>query len=237
MNKLLVQNCESKFFRNVGCLSIDNYQIINTNIHNNLYSLYYTNNITHALFKAELVTVEIIQFINDFSQSNVKCFIHHDTVVHPILNQLSNGNILHLSNKEHKDCVTIPVNLVNTNVFFNNRDSRSDSIVCFCEYNILPEFLNDYLYPKTKLPIKLFNNARVSHYQNLGLISEYDRAKILQTNKYYLALNNDDPYILEAQHCGSIVLQIADLNMYDQIQYSKPASYIEYSDFVKDNLL
>lgn len=237
MKKFLIQNCNSKFFRNISNVSIDDYQIINSNINNNLYKLYYTENFGYALFKAELLTAEIIQFIEDFGKSNVKCFVHHNNISDTVLSQMSRFAATHLSNREGPGCITVPKNLVNTTMFTNPNIQRSHGLVCFCEYPVLPEFLNDYLYPKTKLPIKLFNNAKIPHYQNLGLISEKNRAKILQTHTHYLALDSEDAYILEAQLCGSIVLQVAELDKYDQIKYNPPGPHIDYSNFVKDNLL
>lgn len=237
MKKLLVQNCVSKFFKNIINVTIDDCNIIGSNINNNLYQLYYTYNFTHILFKAELINKEILQFIQDFSNNGVRCFVHHSSLVPNLIKDLQNYNITHFSDKKYDNTIHIPNNLINTRLFFDNSSIRSDSIVCFCEFIVLPEFLNDYLYPKTSLPIKLFNNGKIAHPQNLGLISEQDRANILQTNKYYLALSEDDQYILEAQHCGCIVLQVTNLNDYIKVPYSAPQSSIEYVDFVKDKIL
>lgn len=237
MNNLLVQNCNSKFIQNIINLKIDNVNIIGTSINNNLYKLYYTYGITHCLFKAELLNKEMVDFIKEFSNNGVRCFIHHNSPVITTIKEFMNYNVIHLSSSDSTDIIAVPNNLINSKMFFNNYQQRSDSIVCFCEFSILPEFLSDYLYPKTLLPIKLFNNSKISHPQNLGLISESDRAKILQTNKYYLALSEDDQYILEAQHCGAIILQIDQLNNYKNTQYSEPRISIEYIDFVKDIIL
>jgi hypothetical protein len=239
MIRLLIQESKSKFMQNLSYTNISDMHTMNLNLSNNLYRLFYTHKFSHIVFKAELITQEIVQFIQDFSRNNVKMFIHHDKVIDNLVSTLSEYGVEHLSeyaSVDQSNINQIPQNLLNTKLFnFDTTNNhRSDSIVCFIDdYPTIPEFLDEYLYPKTKLPIKLFNNIYIKHPQNLGLINEVEKAKILQNNKYYLSLGKND-YIREAQSCGAIVLRPDQLPQYTSVIYSAVTDYIEYTNFIKD---
>ena len=44
----------------------------------------------------------------------------------------------------------------------------------------IPDNISKYLYPNSKLPIRMFNNSNILHYQNLGLLTEQDKAEVLK---------------------------------------------------------
>jgi hypothetical protein len=52
---LLVQNFNSKFIKNTIYSIIDNTTIINSDINNNLYKIYYQYRCTHAILSAQLL--------------------------------------------------------------------------------------------------------------------------------------------------------------------------------------
>jgi hypothetical protein len=95
----------------------------------------------------------------------------------------------------------------------------------------VPEDLEKYLYPQANLPIKLFNNKDIIHPQNLGLLSEKDKALLLERSKYYLAITDD--YVAEAWSCGCEVLTVDDLDTLKPSTYKHSNAFQPYTNFLK----
>jgi hypothetical protein len=243
MTTLLVQNSKSKFIQSTIYSNIPNVNIIGSNIDNHLYKIYYSHNPTHAIFCANRLTDEIIQFISDFASSKIKCFIYHENLSFEILDKLKDLSVINISSikiKSEYQSVLLPKNLINSQLFYNNPSVvKKESIVCFIDnYEIIPESISNYLYPKTNIPIKLFNNNSIAHYQNLGLLDESNKANILQSNKYYVSIpNNKNDYSLEASLCGSIVLDVDQIQNYETIEYTEPKDYYDLATFIKESIL
>ena len=67
--------------------------------------------------------------------------------------------------------------------------------------------------------------------QNLGIVSELEKASILQSSKYYLPIDNNDEYIPEAISCGCTIVDSSNLQPMDMdIDLS---SYQTYASFIK----
>lgn len=240
MNTVLIQKSNIKFMRSAIVSSINNTNIIGLAINNNLYKTFYTTKPTHAIFDSNMINNEIIQFIQDLSDK-IKCFIYHDSVSPETIKKFESYNVKHLlyNNTTIYNSICIPHNLINTNLFYNdNTIQKQDSIVCYLDnLPILPEFLKQYLYPKTQLPIKLFNNPHIQHYQNLGILNELDKAEVLRNHKYYLVIDESDQYIEEAKHCGCTIIYIKDIENYTSMQYIEPSIFVNFSTFFEENIL
>lgn len=229
--KIIIQKTNDKFINNIELSTTPfcNKKVLN--ITGQLYKIYYIEKFTHIIFVASLLDNETIEFINEFG-SIVNIFIYNNT----IKNIGYHSNIKAVIQKTRTDSenktVIIP-KLVNNEIYnHDNSVSKNDNIVCFLD-NIesLPQQLNEYLYPESQLPIKLFNNSDIIHPQNLGLLYEYDKARILKQNKYYLALTDD--YVPEAWACGSLVLDIDDLGSLKPNKYKQSKSFQSYANFLK----
>lgn len=231
MIKLLVQKTDNKFINNIE-LSNTDFLIKNiTAIQNQLYKLFYTDNYTHFIFVASLLDSEVLQFIDEFGE-NTKIFIYNDT----------NFPIAHIKNiagvlQKEKDAlsqnkiIAIP-KLVNNEVFYKNHYTKNSDIVSFLDnIDSLPDDLNKFLYPSSKLRIKLFNNQNIIHPQNLGILSEIDKAELLKKSEYYLALNND--YVPEAWACGCKVLIVPDLDSLVPTKHKNSKNFQSYGNFLK----
>lgn len=239
MNNVLIQHANVKFMRTAIFSSIDDTNIVGSTINNNLYQIFYSIKLTHAIFHAGMINQEIMQFIQDFAHM-VKCFIYHDKISNDILKYFEPYNIIHLTyDNSASNSIKLPSDLINTNLFYNNKSIlKQDSLVCLIDgLPVLPDFLRDHLYPKSKLPIKLFNNPNIKHNQNLGMLNERDKASILQQHKYYLILSDNDPYIIEAQNCGCIIVPINEIDQYLSLKYKEPSSSTDFVSFFKDNIL
>jgi hypothetical protein len=239
---LLVQNFNSKFIKNTIYSIIDNTTIINSDINNNLYKIYYQYRCTHAILSAQLLSKEIIQFISDFSNS-IKIFLYHDIFIEDAAKFLPN-NITHIINDNYTNdkynIININPYIINTSLFNKNgqSDTRNNSILGFLDhYNFIPHKLNDYLYPKTKLPIKIFNAINSQHHQNLGLVNDVEKSKLLKTNKYYLSLDYEKDYSIEAQACGAIIVEPDQLSNIDNISYTDHPEITDHKQFIIERIL
>jgi hypothetical protein len=233
MKKLVVQYANNKFINNIH-LSDTNYcekWVLNTK--NNLYKLYYSLKFNYLILVSSSLETEESQFINEFC-NDIKIYIYNDNNDDSLLQKYPNiEGILqhHKPNIKESKIITIPI-LVNDKIFYNKKIEKNNNIVCFLE-NIseIPKELMEYLYPNSHLPIKLFNNKKVHHPQNLGLLTEQDKADLLQQSLYYLAIDNE--YIPEAWACNCRVLEIKELKTLEPKQYKYSKTFQSYVNFLK----
>ena len=227
-----IQQANNKLNNNLLCLKLDDINILSINPNNILYKSHYGRPFTHIMFIESLIDNEIKQFIAEFFQA-VKIFIYHDRKPNLDLINDYKSAAKHIVNKNETVSNTMRLpNLINDQLFMNKNLTKNDDIVCFLEYrNEIPSVINNLLYPKTKHHIKLFNSPHIKHVQNLGLISESERANILQLSKYYLPIDDNDEYVAEAVACGCSILDSSNLQTKDtDIDL---LSYQTYASFVK----
>lgn len=242
-NKLLVQQYNSKFIQNVVFSKIEDTLIIGAEIKNNLYKIYYTYNPTHIILVADILTSETIQFISDFCLSK-HIYIYHKNLDYNNLVLLKDYTVTHILHEDIGDnnykYILYTNDIVNNQLFFeDNSIIKQDSIVCFLDdIYIIPDDLNKYLYPNSKLPIKLFNNPKISHPQNLGILNESVKSILLRNNKYYLSLNSETDYSFEAINSGCCVIETSDLNDYTnkKLPLNKPKTS-DHIEFIKERIL
>jgi len=185
------------------------------------------------MFIESMIDNEIQQFIAEFFQT-IKIFIYHDRKPNLDLINSYKSAAKHIVNNDKIISNTIQLpRLINDQLFLNKELAKNDDIVCFLEYrNEIPPTLNDLLYPKAKHHIKLFNSPYIKHVQNLGLISESEKADILQLSKYYLPVDDSDEYIAEAVACGCSILN--NLNLQIKDMDIDLLSHQTYASFVKE---
>lgn len=228
-----IQQANNKLNNSLVCLKLEDINIVPINTKNILYKAHYAKPFTHIMFIESLIDNEIKQFIAEFFQ-NIKIFIYHDRK--PNLDFINDyrSAAKHIVNKNETINNTIQLpNLINDQVFLNKDLTKNDDIVCFLEYREeIPSTLKDLLYPKAKHRIKLFNSPYIKHVQNLGLISESEKANILQLSKYYLPADDSDEYVAEAVACGCSVLD--NLNLQTKDMNIDLLSYQTYASFVKE---
>lgn len=244
MTSILIHNTNNKFIQN--CLSIhtDNVSMIDITINNNLYQTFFRHRPQVCIFDANYITEEILQFCGDHGQQTSIFFLHTASDTESLRTSAGLSFIKHIGYDNGYDIV-IPTDIINTQLFINNPGhKRVRGCVCFLEHRIPSQELINVLYPNTQLPIKLFNSANFRHYQNLGIVNEKDKARLLQTHTHYLDL--DYPihtnYRLEALACGCIPTSVSllyDLNTAnnstpDALQHIDNNTYIS---FIEKNLI
>lgn len=231
--KLLVQYANNKFINNIANTDIGDIAIDTVNVSGNLYQMYYNRHWSHAIFVESIVTNEILQFVSEFFQT-VKIYIYHDKTPNIDFIKTYGSSIKHLVRETVKSdlCKKVP-NLLNKQIFYDKNQQKDDSIICFLDNipnDVVIEKLKNVLYPATKSKIKLFNSSSLKHHQNLGHLSEKDRAYVLQKSLAYIPIS--DEYLPEAVACGC---QILDTNLNQiKIDNNYLSDYISYDTYIKE---
>ena len=181
-----------------------------SNIDGILYALHFQNNFDNIVFVvADKISTEVNNFIIEFQEKKNIVLYYANTsedyseVFKYVKHVTKNGDKLKGSHIE------LPNNIVDTQTFVNNQNQDRKDKYCVLLNNTktLPDNISCLLYPGSSLPINMFGSPYVSHAQNLGMLtSESEKAKILNTYKYFINTSNE--YNYEAQLCGCIVVDI-----------------------------
>lgn len=204
---------DNKFINNLILTRIYGVNI-NSGIHKNqLYRIHHNYKNHVYIFTTSSIDKECLQFIEDYG-SKTNIFIYHESLDTDIVQKLGSCfHLIHDSSTQANNIIQIP-NLINKNIFYNKNLDRLDSVVTFIDnLKALPDNLNDILYPNTKWKIKMYG-SKIKHNQNIGYITEIDKAEILNKNQHYLSIDNY--YENEANACGCKIYTI------DSIKECKP---------------
>lgn len=236
--KFFIETQDSKFINNIIISLRENKQIevLSYVSHKNLYKIYHQTKFDRAIFIASKFTPETAQFVTEFYNKDVKFFIYHDVFMQNIVDDYKTACVNLVHQKNIKDTVQIP-NLVNHYIYKNTNTNRHKSIACFIDkQENISDNLEQYLYPNSKIPIRMFNNSKIVHHQNLGMLNEYDKAEVLNSSEYFLNLDNE--YHEEAARCGCKVIELNNIQNFKKTKKSKPNNKIStYQDFIDQNLL
>jgi hypothetical protein len=201
--KLFIQEFEDKFINNLSLIDHENIIIVTDSIHDDLYSIHYKYDFDAYVFISSLMTNEIYQYILEFNKIK-KIILYHDTFNENIITALA-PFCTNIGALETKDIIKIPT-LINDHLFFNSNKQRNDYIPCFIDnVEVLDEDILSVLYPNSKFRIRLFGSSSIKHPQNIGLLSEQEKAEILNESESCLLI--DDSYLLETISCGTKVLR------------------------------
>lgn len=243
MTHILIQHSNAKFIQNCLSLSMPDYMIIDIVVGNNLYNTYFRHKPGHCLFSGGVLSSEVIQFCEDYS-NETSIYIFHETEDSYVKSEALLGggtNVRHIG--YGVATFSMPDNLINDQLFYNTNQPHTQSgVVCFMDgVPEMPKPLMALLYPNTNTPIKLFNCPNIKHYQNLGMVNEKNRALLLQTHQYCLDMSpyQGYSYINEAIACGSIPISIDDIISGTYINKTPIMSNIPlltYTNFLRDIL-
>jgi hypothetical protein len=241
MKSILVQQSPEKFIQNCSALSFEDIMIIDIAIGNNLYQTFFRHKPEYCIFSGNLVNKEILQFCEDYGDITNIYFFHIDNKSYEKTKSSlpKESKVVHIGYDDTYDAA-IPLGLVNDKLFYSTKDNKKDGIVCFMDgLAAIPNELLDLLYPNSSTPIKLFNCPNIRHYQNLGMLTEQNRASLLQAHKYYLDLKQDVGfnYTNEAKSCGAIVVsldQIKDNSYASSLPANTDHTNITYNKFLRE---
>ena len=238
MNKLLVQIDNNKFVNNIQYTQCRDIAIAVADTNNNLYEINYNHNFNAIIFMASNFNTEIFQFINEYCK-NIKIFIYHNTLNQQLFDLSKQYNIKQIVPNIYRSLYSKSKNIYLEPILVNDflyravgLVSKTKNIVSFIDHiDSLPKTLLDYLYPNTKLPIKLFNNPNIKHHQNIGLLNEQEKSKILLSSEYFLSI--EGYYATEANLCGCKVIDISELDDLKPNKYKTRKEYQTYSNYIE----
>lgn len=244
MIKIYLPKLNYKFYNNIRILNDNNISIFSGDgidiykVHNNLKAHIY-------IFDGYIITNEITEFISEYYNSGIKFYIYHDsfyTINKDAIKYIKLAKHL-LYTKEYQEfnkysnTIQIPTNLINDHIFFNKQKFRNDFTAYFLDKdNEIPPPISNKLYPITKNKILLFNNNHIKHMQNLGLVSEYDKADILNEAGYFIP-NKYHDYAIEAVACGCEVIDLNSNETLTEKYINQLNNKITYIDFLKSCIL
>lgn len=227
--RIFTQYTDTKFINSLADINHPDINIASANVQQNLYRIHYMYKFDVYIFCASLMNAEIYQFINEFTNENTKFIIYHNnTATYSLVDNLPKKCINISSAESRPDVIPIPY-LVNDHIFMQFNHTRNDDVLCFLDtHTKLPENLLQIVYPNTKLPIKIFSKY-IKHPQNLGMVSDKEKAILLNHSKYYLTCNSK--YEIEAMLCGATLVDILDQEI-KPIKIDNTMSYQTYQDFI-----
>lgn len=235
--KVFVQRHDDKFINNLTLslhsMNIDTYC---SDIAQDLYRIYHHYPFDTAIFLSSKFNNESAQFISEFySSKRIKFFIYHDQHNEEIISSFGAAAINLTYKTSSNNSIMIP-ELINQFLFYNLKMPRKKNryAVFLDAMKEIPDNLNENLYPNTKLNINMFNSSYVQNPQNIGLISEIEKAQILNTYEFFIDINNN--YAHEARACGAKVFDIDKLKETPK-QSKKNKSVQTYEDFIRSNIL
>lgn len=233
--KIFISDKNNKFIKNIILSQVPGLDIVSGNYQQQLYKIHQYHKINAYIFSLDDLDSETLQFITDY-QNKIKIFIYHNLLNKDILERLSGCYHLSEDNYRESNFIQIP-QLINTHIFYHNKlDHRNKQIVSFIDnLDGIPAELSQLLYPSDReLNIKMYGGA-FGHMQNLGLVSEKDKAVILNSNTGFLSL--DTNYLLEALLCGCDVYTTESIKNNLTINDRISLDYQTYSEFLTNILI
>lgn len=227
--KIFIQPARDKFIDNCIPIRNSNFTIESQSINKNIYKIHHHQKCSHYIFVDKLLDNELLQFIND-NYKSLKIYIYHLQTINDHLIQSLGNKVNHI--------LELPA-LYNPEIYYNTNKPKEYQIVGFLDNTTsIPERLNQYLYPNSKLPIRLFNHPGFKHPQNLGLLLEENKAEILNKSEHCLILNKND-YVIESKLCNCTPLDISELSTLKAEIYSSFTSdkAQTYEDFILEKIL
>jgi hypothetical protein len=138
---------------------------------------------------------------------------------------------------KYNNVVQMPKFIINNDLYHNTDSIKIDRKIYFLDQDDeIPEPLLCNLYPKSKDKILMFNNPKISHYQNIGFVTEQDKAQILNTSKYFIC-NKNCIYAAEAYVCGCEILDMNNLQKHPIHETLESSTITSYQHFIKKEIL
>lgn len=235
MKHILIPDINNKFYNNLSITKLPNINITSSIINKNIYSIYYRLPFDILIMPYSLIDNSIIQFGIEYPQIKIIIDLDIQNIESDFINTYKSIFTFMTMNPQNisTKTISIPIDLINDQIYSVNspKIQKQNYIACFLDNLMnLPGDLEPYLYPKSNNKIRMFNNLNINHVQNLGLINEIDKAKILFEAKYYLTLN--DLYLNEAVLSGCEILTLESLaKIMPQKQMTK--KYNTYTELIK----
>lgn len=218
-----------------------------------LFDYYHAHkkDISGYLFQASNINKEIIDFIQNF-KSSTKIYLYFDKFNQQLYDDASSMiRCIVKDEPSNKSMVLKSKNTIKTTPMYSEQllrglnlsestNTNEDILADISDLQKLPVCLEDVLYPKTKMRIKLFNNQSINHIQNLGFVDDTEMVTMINDCKLYIDTNNnflsyalilDKPLI--ALETNSLVKKTKEIN--EETIQSTQQSKIDLKDILKNS--
>jgi hypothetical protein len=242
MIKIYLPNLNSKFFNNIRLIDSEKIKVFSGGS-SNIYRTHANVLASAYIFDSSQINSEIIQFAIEHTDLGFKIFIYHSR------NKLNKDCLRYLKqvnhivedeiadNLKYKNIIHVPKFIINNAIFYNTKKNKIDRKIYFLDDDILvPDCLQKRLYPNTNDRILMFNNSNLRHNQNLGFLSEPDKAKLLNNSKYFIC-NDQLSYAAEAYVCGCDILDCDKLENHKIITELQQSTIVSYKNFIEKIIL
>lgn len=252
MKKILLhlsdENSYKSFIRSLIKNNNDeNLQLIGNSLHNVLFDTHHKTKPDIFILPSNEYTQEFHDYITEY-HNNTKIFIFANNLVvnTKIINFWNSANITVISKAEWfpeqspEKCLSYE-SLYDDDIYKNLNKPRNNKIAVYLSSDDEKNnsLLYEVLYPKTNLPLVLFNSPTFKNNQNVGMLTSEDSCRVLNT--FSKLIDIDNRFYLEASACGIDILEngenikeIINNNILKQI---KPYENKSYSSFVKETFL
>lgn len=195
--KTIIQKYDCKFINNLDSLS-SKYNIQYQEINKNIYKIDQTEKPSTYIFTSDIMGAEELHFCKAYGKKkNIIIYQHKTSKIKDTID-----GIIYLVDAQ------LPT-LYNPYRFTNlNNKSRNIKQCYFLDNNTdVPEGIQKIIHPHdNNYRVKMFNNSSIEHPQNLGFLTEDDKAIILNDTQEYICENNY--YAVEAHISGCKVLNM-----------------------------
>lgn len=230
----------NKFNRNIFEINDTDLAIFSIPNNQSIFKYFYTINSNESdntfIFNSSIINDEIANFIDNFSNIiNIWIMVDSDMAKY-------NARAKYIASSpipEYKYKI-LPENIVNKDLYKDIQSlPKQNQILYFMDNDTEARLdkIKKYLYPNSKLPIKLFDSDKFSHPQNLGYLTEEARKNILLESKYYMH-HSSKYFLTESLICECIPINIdSEEALEDQLKENKTSkleSVVYYSDFIKE---
>lgn len=202
------QNEYKSFLHNLLSAETEDFMSVATNLHNNLFDIYYANKPDILLTCASEYSQEMHDFISEFRGSvRVGIFLNMPVTNNPLLSFWKEGGVFCIGPRDRVDKEILDKHylyhrLYDNKIFKPQNNERNDKIAVLLssDDNKNNSILSDLLYPASNEKLVLFNSITYKHPQNVGLLLPPDINLVF--NAYNQLLDLDNLYTIEAQICG-----------------------------------
>ena len=207
-----------------------------TSLHDNIFDIVAEIDPKTVILSAEEYTQEFHDFV---SETDKQVLLHfnkrNDENIQNVINFLdTKSNIKYISSSKNtliKDDKKIQYEaLYDSDIYYNRNQQRNDKIAVILSDNETNKKIEHLMYPNNKYQLLCFNNINFDYPENLGSLSDFDMANVL--NEFKAVLDLTDEFKLEAKACGCPYIDKNDIEEnLSQLKYENLDMNLEDSSF------
>jgi len=225
----------------------EKFQLIGNSLHGVLFDTSHKAEPDILIFPSSEYTQEFHDYITEY-HNKIRIFIFANNLIvnTKIIDFWNSTNITVVSKiewfpeKTPEKWISYE-SLYDDDIYKNLNQSRNNKIAIYLSLDDEKNhaLLSEVLYPKTNLPLVLFNSPTFKNEQNVGMLTPEDSCKVL--NVFSKLIDIDNSFSLEASVCGIDILEngenIQEIISNNLLRSKSVYENKSYSSFVKEIFL